>query len=301
MACLTRGSPAERIEFTFKLFDYDKSGSLDVGEVKNCVAALGVSAHVRGADIAKHITETDIDGSCSLDIAEFTHYLVSQKGVRQEMAKHAAAAAFNLNPSEGVEMVQESFLKDCRKAVTPENLAELFVLRKESKRFNSRALGEYLSGPDDDCRACLKEVLNQLDFRLKPMDKSLRKLMSMISLPFSSEEKMGRLVEAFAAQYNRQNPRAFKCRDAAFVLAYSIIMLNADLHDGQCASPMSRKDFVQSNQGIDGGKDLGEGVLPDIYDRIEAAPLDISTQCDRSVLHSLVAGTRALGNLEAGA
>ena len=43
--------------------------------------------------------------------------------------------------------------------------------------------------------------------------------------------RLHRMVEKFAAQYFAQNPGAFSTVDTVYVLSFSIVMLNTDLHN----------------------------------------------------------------------
>ena len=56
--------------------------------------------------------------------------------------------------------------------------------------------------------------------------------------------------------------------DTAYILAYSVIMLNTDQHNSQVKKRMTKQDFVKNNRGIDGGKDLLEEYLGRIFDEI---------------------------------
>jgi Sec7-like guanine-nucleotide exchange factor len=46
-------------------------------------------------------------------------------------------------------------------------------------------------------------------------------------------------MEKFAERYCKSNPGSFKSADVAYVLAYSVIMLNTDAHNPQVASHFS--------------------------------------------------------------
>ena len=50
-----------------------------------------------------------------------------------------------------------------------------------------------------------------------------------------------RLMEKFAAHYVSCSPDAFKSADVAYVLAYSVIMLNTDAHNPQVKVKMSKQ------------------------------------------------------------
>eukprot|EP00371_Babesia_bovis_P003439 XP_001612086.1 Sec7 domain containing protein [Babesia bovis T2Bo] len=57
--------------------------------------------------------------------------------------------------------------------------------------------------------------------------------------------------------------------DVIFVLSYSIIMLNTDLHNTQIKKKMKLEDFVRNNKGINSGKNLPFEFLEDIYTAIK--------------------------------
>lgn len=54
-------------------------------------------------------------------------------------------------------------------------------------------------------------------------------------------QKIDRLMEKFAERYVSCNPDAFKSADVAYVLAYSVIMLNTDAHNPQVKVKMSQQ------------------------------------------------------------
>lgn len=64
------------------------------------------------------------------------------------------------------------------------------------------------------------------------------------------------------------NPGSFKSADVAYVLSYSMIMLNTDAHNDQVKNKMTKEGFIKNNKGIDDGMDLPEEYLSAIYDRI---------------------------------
>ncbi len=44
-------------------------------------------------------------------------------------------------------------------------------------------------------------------------------------------QKIERIIEVFAKNYHAANPDMFQHEDTAFILAFSIVMLNTDLHN----------------------------------------------------------------------
>ncbi|GFE53548.1 Sec7 domain-containing protein [Babesia ovis] len=57
--------------------------------------------------------------------------------------------------------------------------------------------------------------------------------------------------------------------DTIFVLSYSIIMLNTDLHNTQIKKKMKLEDFIRNNKSINNGKNLPFEFLEDIYTTIK--------------------------------
>jgi brefeldin A-inhibited guanine nucleotide-exchange protein len=57
-------------------------------------------------------------------------------------------------------------------------------------------------------------------------------------------------METFADIYTKQSPGGiFGHADTVFVLAYSTIMLNTDLHNPQVKTKMTVEQFISNNKG----------------------------------------------------
>jgi Sec7-like guanine-nucleotide exchange factor len=55
------------------------------------------------------------------------------------------------------------------------------------------------------------------------------------------------MVEKFAEKYVSDNPEVFECADAAYVLAFSIIMLHTDMYNPTVKKKMTFDDFKRIN------------------------------------------------------
>ena len=55
--------------------------------------------------------------------------------------------------------------------------------------------------------------------------------------------------------------RGIWAADTAFVLAFSLIMLNTDLHNPNVKHRMTKAGFIKNNRGINNGNDLPEEFL----------------------------------------
>ena len=76
-------------------------------------------------------------------------------------------------------------------------------------------------------------------------------------------------MEAFANSYHHRFPGLFLHKDTPFILAFSVVMLQTDLHNKANLKRMSKEEFIRNNRGIDDGEDLPREFLSDIYDRIK--------------------------------
>lgn len=61
-------------------------------------------------------------------------------------------------------------------------------------------------------------------------DEAIRQFLNGFRLP-GEAQKIDRIMEKFAERFCRCNPKAFSSADTAYVLAYSVIMLNTDAHN----------------------------------------------------------------------
>ena len=66
----------EEIDNAFIIFDKDKSGSIDVGELKDAMKALGI--FLKKEDVKAVMTKVDKDGSGNIDKEEFTALMAEQ-------------------------------------------------------------------------------------------------------------------------------------------------------------------------------------------------------------------------------
>jgi hypothetical protein len=169
---------------------------------------------------------------------------------------------------------------------------------KNTPGLGKTQIGEYLSkGPKDMypfIALVLSEFVKTFDFTNNTsIDKAMRIFLGHFRLP-GEAQCIDRLMEAFAGRlFEFLGPgKPFKSRDAAFVLAFSTIMLNTDLHNPQVADSkrMKKEEFVRNNRGINDGEDLPRDYLENLYDQIKDRQIqvdfDISDAVDLAVDYS---------------
>lgn len=115
------------------------------------------------------------------------------------------------------------------------------------------------------------------DYSGQLFDDAIRLFLSGFRLP-GEAQKIDRIMEKFAEQFTKQNPGVFPNADTAFILAFSVIMLNTDLHNPSIKPEkrMTVDAFLRNNRGIgENGADLPEDFLRGIFARIKKSPFSL--------------------------
>ncbi|KAJ2785773.1 GDP/GTP exchange factor for ARF [Coemansia javaensis] len=174
-----------------------------------------------------------------------------------------AARLFNERPKDGIAYLQRVG------TLTPDNSGEmaqqLAVFLRETPTLNKKLLGEYVSKPSN--LEVLQAYMGLFDFSGRRVDEALRSLLGTFRLPGESQQ-IERIMETFAAAYFGSAPADVATKDAAFILAFAIIMLNTDQHSPQVKSRMALDDFARNLRGVNDGQDFSPEFLRDVFDAI---------------------------------
>ncbi|KDN35753.1 hypothetical protein RSAG8_11315, partial [Rhizoctonia solani AG-8 WAC10335] len=189
-----------------------------------------------------------------------------------------AAQKFNEKPKKGVAFMLENGLVDPRteeasdepgqaekepaKRADPKSLAHFL---KNSPRLDKKGLGEYISHLDNP--ELLKEFIGIFDFRGKLIAEAMRELLESFRLP-GEAQPIARITETFAKRFFACGPPGIKSEDAVFVLSYSVILLNTDLHNPQNRKRMTIADYQKNLKGVNDGTDFDTEYLQAIYDSL---------------------------------
>eukprot|EP00002_Diphylleia_rotans_P006991 TRINITY_DN1646_c0_g1_i13.p1 TRINITY_DN1646_c0_g1~~TRINITY_DN1646_c0_g1_i13.p1 ORF type:complete len:1215 (-),score=306.59 TRINITY_DN1646_c0_g1_i13:1714-5358(-) len=164
---------------------------------------------------------------------------------------------FNRKPKKGIaSFVANEFLQD-----SPEQIAHFL---RHTSALDKVALGEYLGEGEEHNISILEHFTASFDFRNLTFDAALRYYLTTFRLP-GEAQKISRVLEFFSERFCLDNPNLFSSKDTAYVLAYSVIMLNTDAHNPMVKKKMSLEEFVRNNRGIDNGKDLPHALLEQLY------------------------------------
>jgi len=144
-------------------------------------------------------------------------------------------------------------------------------LREQGDALSKRRIGEYLGNVDEFNQEVLKEFLNGVEFAGLTLDGCLRKLLTEFRLPGEAQQ-IDRILEKYAARvYATNTDIGFDNEDCVYILSFSLIMLNTDLHNPNIAEnkKMTMEGFIRNNQGINNGKDIRREVLVELFQKIK--------------------------------
>ncbi|RLN00956.1 hypothetical protein C2845_PM06G09710 [Panicum miliaceum] len=181
-----------------------------------------------------------------------------------------AANHYNRDQKKGVE-----FLKLCHLVPTPPEPRSMAYFLRYSPGLDKNKIGEFLGDPDEFNLKVLKEFTETFDFTGAILDTALRTYLETFRLPGESQ-KIQRILEAFSERFfEQQTTGVFATKDAAFILCYSLIMLNTDLHNPQVKKKMSEEDFIRNNRAINDKKDLPREYLSELFHSISTNAITV--------------------------
>lgn len=188
-----------------------------------------------------------------------------------EAATFEQRRAYKLELQEGISL----FNKKPRKGITflvkankvGESPEEIATFLKNASGLDKTTIGDYLGENEEFSLKVMHAYVDSFNFQGMDFDDAIRTLLLGFRLP-GEAQKIDRIMEKFAERYCKCNPKAFTSADTAYVLAYSVILLNTDAHNPTVKNKMSKADFFRNNRGIDDGKDIPEEFLGALYDRI---------------------------------
>ena len=195
-----------------------------------------------------------------------------EKLVKSKMA--TAAEHFNHDAKKGFQYAQSVGLLP--KSEDPVALAQFL---RFCPGLSKAGIGEVLGEKDafyDEVRNAFMETF---DFEGLEFETALRLYMDAFRPP-GEGQKIDRLMQVFGRRYYNEVPDSgLKSEDAAYVLAFSVIMLNTDLHNTQNKKKMTLEDFARINRNTNEGDPMPPELLDRIYRAISSDELKISSEC----------------------
>lgn len=216
------------------------------------------------------------------------HNFIKDKDMKTSFIK--CTDTFNVKPKEGVkQLAEKGFIKDASNT----DLVALFFFER-SGRLNKKTLGEYIARPENV--EILKAFINRFDFSGLRPDEALRMLLKAFRLPGEAQQ-IDRVVECFADRYvscleaeceqknekygrdeneaekdstvNDEEAPVHPTRDAVFILSFSIILLNTDLHSSKIKKQMDFDAYKNNLRGFYYGGNFPSWYVAKIYNSIK--------------------------------
>lgn len=174
---------------------------------------------------------------------------------------------FNMKAKKGLEyLTKNGFVEN-----EPEAIAEFF---KSNDGLDKTVIGDYMGEDKPFNKKVLYALVESHDFKEQDLDDALRRFLATFRLP-GEAQKIDRMMEKFAEKYCQDNPTVFTNAECAYVLSFSLIMLNTDQHSPQIKNRMTKDEFVRNNRGINDGQDLDREYLERLFDAIGRNPFSL--------------------------
>ena len=195
-----------------------------------------------------------------------------EKAKQRKTALINGIRQFNFKPKRGIKMlISDGFIQ----SESPEDVAAFII---QNDQLDKAMIGEYLGDGEPQNIAIMHAFVDSMDFTKRRFVDALRQFLQSFRLP-GEAQKIDRFMLKFAERYITGNPNAFANADTAYVLAYSVIMLNTDQHSSKLKGPrMTREDFIKNNRGINDSADLPDEYLSSIYEEIGQNEIVLNTE-----------------------
>jgi len=183
-----------------------------------------------------------------------------------------AVHKFNDKPKAGVNHL-------ISRGVIPHEAGAVAHFLRSTKGLSKRRIGDYLGERSDFTVHVLAAYSHAFDFGGMSFVEAVRAFLSPFRLP-GEAQKIDRIMCEFSQRYCTQNPGVFADPDAAYVLGFSVIMLNTDAHSSQIKHKMTKAEFTRNNRGINAGADLPAELLESVYEDIASHEIKTGTEFD---------------------
>ncbi|KAJ3498669.1 hypothetical protein NLG97_g939 [Lecanicillium saksenae] len=194
-----------------------------------------------------------------------------EKEKARKTALTKAIQKFNFKPKHGIKaFIAEGFIP----SDSPEDIAK-FLLKED--KLDKAQIGEYLGEGDQKNIDIMHAFVDSMEFTKRRFVDALRVFLQSFRLP-GEAQKIDRFMLKFAERYVLGNPNAFANADTAYVLAYSVILLNTDQHSSKIAKRMTKEEFIKNNRGINDNADLPDEYLIGIYDEIASNEIVLTSE-----------------------
>ena len=161
-----------------------------------------------------------------------------------------------------------------------------FLVRNDGK-LDLAKVGDFLGGSDELNRGVCNEMLRTLNFVEMPLDRALRRMISLIKLP-GEAQKIDRIIEQFAINWVDANPNLLDHVDTAQIIAFSLVMLNVDAHNDAIKKErrMTLEQYTRNLRGIcKDGSSPDPTMLAGFYGRVARFEWAVEEKESMTIIH----------------
>eukprot|EP00931_Biecheleriopsis_adriatica_P059142 TRINITY_DN35341_c0_g1_i1.p1 TRINITY_DN35341_c0_g1~~TRINITY_DN35341_c0_g1_i1.p1 ORF type:complete len:1704 (-),score=334.25 TRINITY_DN35341_c0_g1_i1:44-5104(-) len=192
------------------------------------------------------------------------------KKARAAFEKSGLAEAIPLPPGGGVAAGEPSSDEWVSKLV--------WLFRTMNHSIPYASVGEFFGQPKEDSEKAVAAFVETFDWGARDVEQALRSFLEAFLLPKEAQQ-IDRVLKVFAHAYYRKHvdfcrssgkegSAYLRDSDAAYTLAFSVILLNSDQHNPKLKKRMTLKDFISNNRGVNGGENFPEDVQERIFESI---------------------------------
>uniref|UniRef100_A0A7E4ZYQ2 SEC7 domain-containing protein n=1 Tax=Panagrellus redivivus TaxID=6233 RepID=A0A7E4ZYQ2_PANRE len=238
-------------------------------ETRNILALDALAAIVNSFLVNSH----QRSDSEPIGLERYLDYSPAERLKRKEIIRNASKE-FNRKPKSGIEVMRANkmFPHDPPK---PEDIAQFLLV---TPYLDKKQIGLYLCNRENP--SVLAAYVKLFKFEDTRLDQALRAFLDSFRLPGEAAE-IAKILQEFSDYWYEANNCPFAHKDAAFTLAYAVIMLNTDQHNPQVRRNQTVMDaaaFKRNLSGTNGGKDLDEALLDEIFIAIKENEIMIPTE-----------------------
>ncbi|KAH9635951.1 hypothetical protein HF086_015525 [Spodoptera exigua] len=236
-------------------------GGLDDVSVVSDHVTHDISQYFGCGRTGRHKPSSDLPSEAELDNIKNMKKWVTQ-----------GTELFNQKPERGIEFLQEHGV-----LATPLDPHEVAMFLRENPDLDKKMIGEFICkrssrGEDEDGGpSVLGAFADSFDYAGLRIDQALRMYLETFRLP-GEAPLIFLVMERFAERWHSSNGEPFANTDAAFRLAYALIMLNMDQHNHNAKKlnvPMTVEDFVKNLRGCNGSGDFDQSMLEAVFHSIK--------------------------------
>ncbi|CAH0720521.1 unnamed protein product, partial [Brenthis ino] len=235
-------------------------GGLDDASVVSDLVTHDISQYVGGGRHGRPRAPADLPSEAELD-----HVRDMKKWVTQ------GTELFNQKPERGIEYLLEHGVFS-----SPLDPHQVALFLRENPDLDKKMIGEYIckrsSREEERGASVLGAFADSFHYAGLRLDQALRLYLEAFRLP-GEAPLISLVMEKFAERWHTTNGEPFANTDAAFRLAYAVIMLNVDQHNNNAKKlnpPMNVEDFVRNLRGCNGSGDFEQSMLEAIYHSIKS-------------------------------